>query len=181
VKSDVPPGLSNVVRLAAGAFHSLALKADGSLAAWGDNAQSQLTLPEGVSNLVAIAAGGTHNIALQGEGEVITWGDNLYGESVSGLILPGAIAVAAGSYHNLVLIGTPPAPLVLSNLIRSGHTFTVSFPTIAGKTYTLQYKNSIKDAAWTPISSLTGNGGTRSLSDSSATPASRFYRVTQSP
>jgi hypothetical protein len=177
----VPPGLSNVISLAGGAFHSVALKSDGSVTAWGDNSQGQVALPEGFSNLVAIAAGGTHNIALRNNGDVLTWGDNLYGENITGLTLPGATAVAAGAYHNLVLIGPPPAPLVLANTIRGPHTFTVSFPTISGKSYVLEYKNSLNDPAWTPISSLIGNGAIRSLTDPSATPASRLYRVSQSP
>lgn len=180
-QADVPPGLSNVVALAAGAFHSLALKSDGSLVGWGDNSSDQLSVAPGLSNALAIAAGGTHSIALQTNGEVFTWGDNLYSESVSGLILPGASAVAAGAYHNLVLISSPAGPLLLSNPIRNGHTFTVSFPTVSGKTYTLQYKNSIQDAAWTSLSSITGNGGIRTLTDPLATPTTRFYRVTQSP
>jgi hypothetical protein len=180
-ESDVPPGLTNMVRLAGGAFHSLALNSNGFFAAWGDDAQSQLTLPDGVSNLVAIAAGGTHSIALQADGTVVTWGDNIYGESTMGLVLPGATAVAAGAYHNLVLIGAPPAPLILSSPVRTAHTFTVSFPTISGKTYTLQYKNSLNNPSWNPVSSLMGNGGMRSLSDTSPIPASRFYRVSQSP
>ena len=34
---DVPGGLSNVVAVAGGGAHSLALRADGTVAAWGDN------------------------------------------------------------------------------------------------------------------------------------------------
>ena len=34
-QSDVPAGLSNVVAVAAGGQHSLALKADGTVVAWG--------------------------------------------------------------------------------------------------------------------------------------------------
>ena len=33
----VPPGLTNVAAVAGGGAHSLALKADGTVVAWGDN------------------------------------------------------------------------------------------------------------------------------------------------
>jgi len=41
----VPAGLTNVAAIAAGGFHSLALKEDGTLALWG-------TISEGVSTIL---------------------------------------------------------------------------------------------------------------------------------
>src|SRR2546423_12183843 len=34
-QTNVPPGLTNVVSIAGGAYHSLALKADGTVVGWG--------------------------------------------------------------------------------------------------------------------------------------------------
>ncbi len=60
-QSIVPEGLSNVVAIAAGGYHSLALRADGSVVGWGD-----LPTPDFLqSNVVAIAAGVTHNLAVR--------------------------------------------------------------------------------------------------------------------
>ena len=56
--TKMPNGLTNVVAIAAGYFHSVALKADGTVVAWGDNGQRQLNMPEGLTNVVSIAAGG---------------------------------------------------------------------------------------------------------------------------
>jgi hypothetical protein len=53
------PGLSNVVAIAAGKHHSLALKADGQLVAWGNNAKGQSMVPAGLTNVVAVCAGGS--------------------------------------------------------------------------------------------------------------------------
>jgi hypothetical protein len=153
----------------------------GSIIGRGDNSEGQLNVPPGISNAFALAAGGTHSLALKTTGEVLTWGDDLYDESVSDLILPGASAVAAGAYHNLILISSPAGALFLSNPTRSGQTFTVSFATIPGKSYLLQYKNSLNDAAWTSLSSIPGTGGIRTLTDPFATPNTRFYRVSVSP
>jgi alpha-tubulin suppressor-like RCC1 family protein len=40
-QSVVPRGLSNKVAIGAGNYHSLALKSDGTVLAWGDNSQGQ--------------------------------------------------------------------------------------------------------------------------------------------
>ena len=63
-QTTVPAGLSNVVAIAAGDSHSLALKSDGTVVAWGYNGEGQTTVPAGLSNVVAIAAGGYHSLAL---------------------------------------------------------------------------------------------------------------------
>jgi hypothetical protein len=46
----VPAGLSDAVALAAGAYHSLALKADGTVVAWGSNGDGQTDVPAGLAN-----------------------------------------------------------------------------------------------------------------------------------
>ena len=47
-QSTVPAGLSGVMAVAAGDYHSLALKADGTVVAWGDNNYGQCTVPAGL-------------------------------------------------------------------------------------------------------------------------------------
>jgi hypothetical protein len=66
-QTNVPPGLSNVVAIAAGSTHNLALKRDGTVIAWGRNTFAQTNVPAGLSNVVAIAAGDFHNLALLGD------------------------------------------------------------------------------------------------------------------
>jgi len=65
VNQSVPPdGLSNVVAIAAGGYHSLALIDDGSVVAWGWNEDGQCELPGNLGEAVAIAAGARHSLAL---------------------------------------------------------------------------------------------------------------------
>ncbi|HZR18648.1 MAG TPA: hypothetical protein VFE51_15250, partial [Verrucomicrobiae bacterium] len=67
---NIPTGLSNVVSLAAGRYHSLGLLSDGTVAAWGSDMYGQLDVPVGLSNVVAIAAGDSDCLALKSDGTV---------------------------------------------------------------------------------------------------------------
>ena len=55
----MPGGLSGVTAIAAGASHSLALKSDGTVVAWGCAGIDcgQCSVPSGLSGVTAIAAG----------------------------------------------------------------------------------------------------------------------------
>lgn len=107
----------NVVALAAGAYHSLALCSDGTVAAWGRNSYGQLgnntkTIsrePVAVRQhtgvlagreVVAIAAGAHFSAALCSDGTVATWGMNLNGQlgndSTSEKLVPTAIRQNSG-------------------------------------------------------------------------------------
>ncbi len=74
----VPDG-NDYVAIAAGADHSLALKADGSVAAWGANGQGQCNVPD-PNGFIAIAAGWAHSLGLKDDGSVTAWGYNVYGQ-----------------------------------------------------------------------------------------------------
>jgi hypothetical protein len=60
---DVPAGLSDVVAVAAGTTHDLALNADGTVAAWGANGAGQCSVPSGLTGVIAVEAGPGHSFA----------------------------------------------------------------------------------------------------------------------
>lgn len=86
-------GLDSVVAVAAGSIHSLALRDDGSVWAWGSNARGQIgtgslrealkpTRVERLSTFddsVAIAANDQNSFALRSDGTVWAFGDNTFG------------------------------------------------------------------------------------------------------
>ncbi|PWU16780.1 MAG: hypothetical protein C5B50_12815 [Verrucomicrobia bacterium] len=103
-----PPGSAlNVIAVAAGAWHNLALSADGAISAWGNDVNGQCDVPTVVNNLsspaIAIAAGGYHSLAIQANGKVIAWGSDVYGQADVPANLANVIAIAAGSWHSLAL------------------------------------------------------------------------------
>jgi len=56
---------SDFVAIAAGWSHSLGVKADGSIVAWGYNGSGQTNLPAPNNGFVAIAAGNGHSLGLK--------------------------------------------------------------------------------------------------------------------
>jgi alpha-tubulin suppressor-like RCC1 family protein len=123
-------GLSGVKAVSAGASHSLALLANGTVMAWGSNESGQLgtgnlkssTVPvavKGLTGVTAIAAGANFSLALLPNGTVVAWGSNEFGQLASGSIgeeqelsnvpvqvgtLTGVTAIAAGAEHGLALM-----------------------------------------------------------------------------
>jgi hypothetical protein len=87
--------LSSISSVSAGERHVLALRSDGTIWTWGENALGQLgdgtyttrAVPAavpGVSSIVSAKAGGLHTLALQQDGSLLAWGDNSYGQLGTG-------------------------------------------------------------------------------------------------
>jgi trimeric autotransporter adhesin len=67
--------LSNVTAISAGRTHSLALKRDGTVVAWGAYWDGEkVTVPAGLSNVAAISAGKDESLALKRDGSLVLWG-----------------------------------------------------------------------------------------------------------
>ena len=84
-------GLSDILTVAAGDTHSLALKRDGTVWAWGNNVKGQLGTGDTKSSLVpvqvtelkgivGIASGFDASYALKRDGTVWAWGANTNGQ-----------------------------------------------------------------------------------------------------
>jgi alpha-tubulin suppressor-like RCC1 family protein len=119
-------GISNIVSVAAGFGHTLALRGDGSVLAWGDNTSGELgigatptstnrpALVAGLSQVVAIAAGDSHSLAIDTSGRVWAWGYGGNGQLGDGgttnltrptllATISNVIAIAAGTGHTIAL------------------------------------------------------------------------------
>ena len=95
----------NVIPSAAGAYHTLAVQEDGTVAAWGRNDYGQVNLIDGLNATSIVSAGLFHNMAQQTDGKVLSWGLNNYRQSTVPNDLKLVIAIAAGGYHSMALQG----------------------------------------------------------------------------
>jgi hypothetical protein len=91
--------------VAAGEYHTVVRRSDGSIVAWGLNNDGQCnvpTLPTGLS-YVEVAAGRFHTVARRSDGSVVAWGDNGDGQCNVPALPPGLsyVEVAAGYSHTV--------------------------------------------------------------------------------
>jgi hypothetical protein len=178
-QSVVPSDLGKAAAIGAGDYHSLAVKGNGSAAGWGDDSQGQAEAPGGLGAVTALAGGGGHTVALRANGFVAAWGDNLSGQCDVPTAVSNVISVAAGSAHSLLLLGTPAGNPVILSASHTGGQFSVVVQTSSGKSYSLEYKDSLSASTWTGLPAVQGNGTVQVLTDANATVAQRYYRVRQ--
>src|SRR5687767_11071901 len=98
VGADLSTGF---VSIAEGGLHSLGLKADGSIVAWGYNGSGQCNVPGANTGFVTIAAGWYHGLGLKADGSIMAWGYNFYGQCNVPGPNTGFVAVAGGAWHSL--------------------------------------------------------------------------------
>ena len=88
---------------AAGTYHTVAIRADGSVMAWGLNSSGQTTVPATLGRIVQVAAGNAHTMALSTDGKVTAWGANLSGQRTVPTNLGTVMQIAAGYEHSMAL------------------------------------------------------------------------------
>ena len=105
---NLPAGLY-ALAVAGGSDHSLALKNDGTVVAWGCKSNfdhGQCSVPAGLRGVKAIAAGGSHSLALKNDGTVVAWScpapDNR-GQCAVPAGLTGVISIATSQWRSLAL------------------------------------------------------------------------------
>jgi alpha-tubulin suppressor-like RCC1 family protein len=106
-QTDVPANLNDVVAVAGGDFHTLALHRGGTLLAWGYNGDHQTTVPTNALKFVSFAAGAAHNLAIREDGSLVAWGRNDGGQcNVPAGVSNQVLCVAAGEAHSLALLAS---------------------------------------------------------------------------
>jgi len=87
--------------VAAGSYHTVGLKPDGTVVGVGDNSYGQCNV-NGWTNIIHVAAGPEHTVGLRSDGTMVAVGESTFGRcNVEGLT--GIVQVAAGGYHTVGL------------------------------------------------------------------------------
>jgi alpha-tubulin suppressor-like RCC1 family protein len=119
------PGFPGIIAVGTGLYNSVALKADGSVWAWGTNDVGQVgdgttstryspVVILGITGIVAVTAGQTHALALKSDRTILAWGSNSYGQlgdgtttdRISPVTVPGITGIvgvtAGGGFSDFI-------------------------------------------------------------------------------
>ena len=182
--SPAPAGLSDVVAIAAGDPHCVALRADGTVVTWGGVESSESGVPPGLDQVVAIAAGYRHTLALRRDGTVVGWGRAMVGRNAWGTPvwedfrvpagLRNVTAIAAGGHQSMVLLGGFPAPRLTLDSGAGTRSIVWHDP---GATEVLEASENLLPPQWTPVTSDPLRTRLWRQHTMPTNHASRFYRL----
>ncbi len=174
----MPAGLTDIVAIAAGNQHSLALKSDGTVVAWGYDYYGESTVPAGLTNVVAIAAGGSHSLALKRDGTVVAWGGNTAGQSTVPADLTNVVAIAGGDYYSLALVaasGHSLAPLLQART--TGKEILLAWP-MSARNYNLQATTNLTDPnSWATLTNVPAMVDLQNTVTNPISGGGKFYRL----
>ena len=182
---------SGVTAIAACGEHTVALKSDGSVVAWGP------TESVSVNGVTAMAVGSEYSVILKTNGMFGAWGRNENGQvtgsptwdypefrvaipvTLAGHTLTGVTAIAAGEQHTVAIIGT--APLRPSLQARSsGNELVLSWSTNFAVGYTLQSTLALTPpVTWIDSTNAPTMSGGQFTVTNAVFDGSRFYRLTK--
>ncbi len=103
--TQIAGGYTDIVSIEGAIFHTLALRSNGTLLAWGYNIKGQVgdgtttqrnspVVVAGLTNVIAVASGGSHSLALLSDGTIRAWGANDYGQIGDGTTTDRLTSVA---------------------------------------------------------------------------------------
>lgn len=111
-------GLSGITQISGGGFHALALRSDGTVAAWGRDTDGQLgdgapvaeqdapVTVSGLSGITQVAAGFDFSLALRSNGTLMSWGANFDGELGDGSVQGRSLAAPVPGLGNIRFVAT---------------------------------------------------------------------------
>jgi alpha-tubulin suppressor-like RCC1 family protein len=181
-----------VTRIAAGAFHSLAITTAGNALAWGYNADGELgdnsttdrstpvavLVPPGTT-VTAISGGAFHSLALTSAHRVLAWGDNSSGELGNGSSgfgefsavplfsqLPGGVSIggiAAGAFDSFAFTRTTTTLAASSTSPPAGTPVTLTATVDCGQTAPTGQVQFFEGVTVVGTGTLSGTPGTTSI------------------
>ena len=98
-------GLMPGPAIAAGMVHSLGLKGDGHIVAWGQGNYGSTNVPDPNTNFVAVAAAYYYSLGLKSDGSIAVWGNGYDGYGLATVPDPNTNFVAVSAGYTVFALG----------------------------------------------------------------------------
>ena len=166
--------------VAGGNYQGAVVLANGSACAWGYPNPTNITV---VPNVTAVVGRSGFNQAgavwmLRRDGTLTGLGSSYLGQSNVWMNLSNVLAIAIGYTDHVAIVGDslPRSVETMLNATFNNGQFIISQPTSPGRSYRLEYKNSLTDD-WQMFPPVPGNGSLQMLVDPNPPASQRFYHV----
>jgi alpha-tubulin suppressor-like RCC1 family protein len=171
--------LTNIVGIAAGFRHMVALDGEGNVTVRSASSSLGEDVPLDATNIVAVAAGYANTLALRADGRIVGWGQQ---GPVSPPDLSNVTSLWAGDYQAIARVervGLPPAAGLHLRAVRLNEgQFTVHVETVPGAIYLLESTDSLTDQEWRLQKPLVlGDGTVKLLTGGAPESRQRFFRA----
>jgi PKD repeat protein/subtilisin family serine protease len=114
-----------------------------------------------------------------GDGSTSTNTNPIYAYTSAGTYTVALTVIGAGNTNTLSRTGyivVHAAPVILSPTV-NGDNFSFTFETDAGKTYVIEFKDSVDDTGWHTLQSVPGDGSSKTITNSISTVSQRLFRM----
>jgi len=116
--NTVPPGINNAIQVSVAPTHTLILRSDHSLSAFGTNYNGEVVSNPYAPGATSIATGNRTSFAVDQNGQIDAWGESSYGQTVPpwefGDSSMGNITKIAAGYNHLMMLNSFAGGLVRS-------------------------------------------------------------------
>ena len=128
--TNAPSAATNLMAFDSSWQHTVALREDGQVIAWGPDFYGETVVPAAATNVVAVAAGNYNSVALREDGSLVVWGHSSFGEANVPADATNLAAITTGGFSSVGLRedgtlvpwgdashGQAPIPAFASNIV----------------------------------------------------------------
>lgn len=179
--ASFPTNLTDVIAIAEARGSGIAVKSDGTINTWGAETNQS---PVDITQAIGASVGGLTRAlyVVQRNGRLAGWGGGVSHTNLW-MNLTNVLSLDVGEFHSLAVVGDvwPETAPEIIGCNYHNNSFSVTQLTARGRSYVLEYKNSVSGTSWLMLPPAPGTGFILPLTDRNAIEEHRVYRTRVQP